>query len=156
MRTTTLGCVMLAMTTACGQNAVSAGSTTPPVTPSASTPAPGASSAPYAGSRPSDAAKNVVHPGPGVTRPRCYLGRPFGEHLAAQLKQASGTAHMVVSCIVRESGAIEDCDVLKADPQYLAAAFVARIQSQRCDPPATKDGVAVAIRYVFNVKMEFP
>jgi protein TonB len=97
---------------------------------------------------------DVVPFGEGMTRPS-YDTREFNHNLYTREAVEAGVhGMMIVKCVVMNDGTVKNCQVIKPLP-HLAEAVVTKLESMKVTP-ATFQGKAISISYVFNFSFVAP
>jgi protein TonB len=71
-----------------------------------------------------------------------------------EAREAQIQGMMIVKCKVLADGTVQDCRVIKTLP-FLAEAVVKRLEAMKVKP-ATFQGKAVSVDYVFNFNFKMP
>jgi TonB family protein len=90
--------------------------------------------------------------GEGMTRPEQLEGKDIAYTREALAARVQGT--MLVKCTITRAGRVENCRVLKPLP-HMEQAVLEALQS-RIYKPILYKGQAVAVDYVFNIKLALP
>jgi len=90
--------------------------------------------------------------GAGMTRPRLLSGHDPSYTREALVAKVSGT--MIVKCVITTAGRIEGCRIIKGLPHMERAVLEA--MASRHYTPVMYQGRAVAVDYVFNIKLVLP
>lgn len=101
---------------------------------------------------PSRSTHQILPFGPGMTRPRLISGRDPAYTAQAYAAKVSGV--MIVKCVITTAGTIQGCRIIKGLPHMDRAVLDA--MAGRRYTPVMYQGRAVAVDYVFNIKLVLP
>jgi periplasmic protein TonB len=90
----------------------------------------------------------------GMTRPSFDRGELFRNIYTREALEAGVQGTMIIQCAVLADGSVRSCRPLKPLP-FLTDAVITRLEHSRV-APATFQGAAVSVNYVFNFSFSIP